>query len=193
MSKDTDDRQLAEPTTNKAAKPIWNTLEVAKLVMSALTPIMIFAVGAYLSKLTTEQGVAREEQVRNEAQTLQKTLRDEADRRDEQIRRANQVRDDAIRADTQRRDDAIRTEGIRRQISDKISQERLADITSAIQKRAAIWDTLGPKISDLEDAFLILRNRILTIPTLTDLNSVKKLKMCSANWLYMLHIFPMIS
>jgi hypothetical protein len=66
----------SEPTGSKQCGP-WNSLEVAKLIMSSATPIMIFVMGYALTKQSAEQAEAREIALRNDA-----TARDVAARRE---------------------------------------------------------------------------------------------------------------
>jgi hypothetical protein len=54
-------RQLRQ-NDSRAANPVWTTLEVAKLAVATATPLMIFAVGAFLSHQASDQALAQQKQ-----------------------------------------------------------------------------------------------------------------------------------
>lgn len=150
-------------------RSVWNSLEIARLVMSAATPIAIFVMGYVLSQQSARQNADREKQAKAEAfardqsekkaaalqasQLRTETLaREDALRRadaerDEAIRRAADARDDALRSAAEARDDALRRDAIAREEGNRRETLRLARIGKLFEKRGELWEQLGPKLS----------------------------------------------
>jgi hypothetical protein len=179
---------MAEATSTGDAQAVvhrpgtWNSLEIAKLIMSSATPVMILFMGFILSQQSARQAEAREKLDREQAAVQQRhdreseaaanarvrreTLaRDDAIRRaaaaaeertrldtlarDDAIRRATEDRDDAIRRAGEARDAALRADTLAREATAGRESERLARLNNLIQKRAELWDHIGPLVTAL--------------------------------------------
>jgi hypothetical protein len=132
----------AEPAAAAPPKPrLWNSLELSRLVMSAATPLMIFAMGAYLSYQSSQQAAARD-RADKAAAAQREALDRAADTRAQQQRRLeDRAREDAIRADTIAREQAAQE-----------AQLRFSHQTQLYAKRIEIWDQLGPVLLDANQA-----------------------------------------
>ena len=160
----------AEQTSTDIAalRSPWNSLEIARIVMSAATPLALFALGFLVSqqakhetevenraKLEREADAAKnraeyEKQIRNEraareeeaqraATDLQLRLRDLADRREAERRREGFQHDKALRDEAFRYEEAVRREALQRGESEKINDRRID-----------FWDRLAPKLGRLD-------------------------------------------
>jgi hypothetical protein len=146
---------------NGRGKPVWNSLEVARLVMSSATPIAVLIMGSILSQQSARQAEGRQRQAaasaaqeqardREAVRIADERVRKEAFSRDDALRRAAEERDDAIRRDSDARDLALRNDAIRREQAAARDTVNLARLTAVMQKRLELWESLGPALASLQ-------------------------------------------
>ncbi|TGX53961.1 hypothetical protein E5A73_07455 [Sphingomonas gei] len=145
------------PTVPVPAKPVWNSLEVAKILVSLVTPLAVLLVGYGLSSQASQVAAARERQERAREWRSQKQARDDAANREETLRLAGIQREDGLREAAEDRDDALRGDAVAREeahIRDAEARDvaarretlELARLSRILEKRIEIWDKVGPEI-----------------------------------------------
>lgn len=162
------------PNVPKAAeepKKVWNSLEISKLAVGALTPVMVLALGWNVTRGAEQRSLERTKA----AEVRANDREDQAKKRDEAFRLAAEARD-AVRAkaaEDASRDltkqmadlaaereallsaqDADRQAVLRRRAEarDDYVRAQTAELerkNRIVERRSAIWDQLGPKLNDI--------------------------------------------
>lgn len=137
-------------------KRTWNSLEVAKLIVSTGTAVAIAVIGGMLTYQASQERIA-EDNRKSLAESQEK--RAVADQ-EERIRIAAEARDDALRKDAREREDTLRIAAEEREASLKreaLARDReardqaieTARLSKLIEKRIEIWDQVYPKLTKL--------------------------------------------
>lgn len=150
------------PPPPEPKKPVWNSLEVTKLIMSAATPIAVFSMGYVL----TQQSQRETQQRANIAAAAERADRQRADkraavekdaerRRGEQLRAAAEADAERLRRDAIARDDALRREARAHELAARAQSVELARYTRKVEKRIELWDKLGPMLSAINEQTIV--------------------------------------
>jgi hypothetical protein len=164
----------AEAEASETKKAPWNSLEVAKLLMAAATPLAIFLLGVAVSQSAEEQRTKRENEARTKLEQQENASRDAARRaqaaareearrdaefaREEARRDAQQasqqafVRERALRAESDQRATLLRRESdlreahLRSEAAVESRRNRLLD------RRLELWERAAPDAATAHDA-----------------------------------------
>jgi hypothetical protein len=156
--------EAGHPAVPEAKKPLWTSLEVAKLGISMLTPILIFSLGTLLAY----QNKAAEEALRNSSADKEAAAKADATRRDDALRaegiaRDNKIRDEAferdrmLRGEGYARDQRLRDEAVARENALRGETEHAAKLAALYGKRAEFWEKFRPLLVDVDRAVSMLR------------------------------------
>jgi hypothetical protein len=160
---------MSEGDENKRAP--YNWIDIAMLIVSALTPLMLFGLGVVVARSSSEETLRREAAVRQETRIREDAATRKAERREayrdlealerdkrnrEEARRDAQLARDEAKQDARAaRGDAFarervlqadvekKADAVRREI---LNNQRMAYL---LEKRAQGWAVLGPLASDL--------------------------------------------
>ncbi len=153
-------RVQAEPEPVPEEKKVWNSLEVTKLIASAMTALGIFALGYFVTTTSSEEARYREDRAKREANAREEWIRAEGIRRDDLLqdrsrRHAKDARDEAFaRAESVRRATEEREARLRAEARAENLQSR------ALERRIDVWNQIAPRVATLR------RNmRIVSIPS----------------------------
>jgi len=141
-------RSADEPAESEKAR--WNSLEMAKLLMAAATPVALFSLGYCVSQQSTAESQAREDRITNEA-----ILRDEVTRRlglehDAMVRSEQFSRERDLQVQAFNREKALRSEAIAREAAvrrEAIDRDRAQ---RRFQMRIEFWSNLRPKLAAID-------------------------------------------
>jgi hypothetical protein len=170
------DGEAISESGHQSDKGVWNSLERWKLGVAAATPVLLFALGAYVTDRAGEREKRYKEDQQNIAITRDRQLRREAAARDEQIRkeaadRDAQIRQEAAERETRQaveaferekalrregyeRDAALRREAFAREEASRREAINVASYAALIQQRIELWERLHPKINYLMSRML---------------------------------------
>jgi hypothetical protein len=162
------------PGEPEASRSPWNSLEVAKIVMSAATPLAVLAIGFLVTQQAARQEkqekdrqaeaadnreriaeagrVAREAQVRNEMAARETEARQAAALLQRELRDLADERERQLRREGFAREKALRDEAFRREEAVRREGMALAQSSKLIERRIEFWDKLAPNLSHVDRA-----------------------------------------
>jgi hypothetical protein len=146
----------------------WNSLEVARLVVTTLTPFAIFCAGAWISmegrrhdEAIRQDSLARDDQIRQEVAAREDQLRQDELHRDDLLRREAAEREAARRSEADARDERALRESRRRELTTNAQALASQRYMIQVQKRIESWDRLYPCV---EDAYSAARRSLAGSP-----------------------------
>ena len=161
--KENDDAPSVEP------KPLWNSLEIAKIAVGALTPILLFSFGVVVTLSNTADQRVYEKQLRDDA-----TAREEAARRIARAdaksaseladRRALAARQEAFRQQTVLAENAAASEAALQVQADerdarlRAESQRESRRNRILDRRMSVWNKAGPALNAAIDRLLEVRS-----------------------------------
>jgi len=176
-----------------ASKGVWNTLEVAKLVLSAATPTALFVLGYIVSiqsqereDAVREEAIARakeariasakrEDQIRNEAIARDLQRDEEKQQREQEFRRQTFLSEKLLRQESAAREDAIRQASIAREKSNRQQDIERQNYQRLFDKRDEYWNKIYPLLNEGDELATkaILGNKAQLLELKLKANSIR--------------------
>lgn len=131
-------------------KSPWNSLELAKILMAAATPLALFLLGYIVARQNVEETTARDQAARAETAVRERQARTDTALRDRAARDEAYVRERALRAEGFEREKSLRDEAFRHEAAtrqDALQRDRFERLA---QKRMEFWEKLSPRLAAID-------------------------------------------